>query len=331
MQKTSFFPQKPAIGARHHVDLILVPGFHVAELSAVLDVVDSVNRLLETHSIALSIVSPDGGTIVAADTRVSVSSRPAEFETGPGLAVFAGGDMAKANSKRLGAISRKAEHAGRRLVVLSNAVCALHEAGRFRDDPVVVPWDDLYVEEAGWPELMTSELLYMQSGKVTTCAGRVATFDLMVTLLCDVVGLSAPTEITDQLKMSDIRTPLARQRKATRHRYRIENEAFARAVEIMEDTLEDPLSMPELAEMVGMSVRQIERNFKKTFGLSPVKFRRQKQVQKARWLVDNTGLSVTEIAMACGFSSQSQLAKHFKTQWGTTVLERRVQVRKDRD
>jgi len=309
---------------RLQVEVVLVPGFPLSELAAVQEVVESLKHLRERSEIALKFCSPEGGEIEAADARIRVATEPTGFEKGKGLAVFAGGASAMSYAKTLAAASRQAEHAGRELVVFSNAVCALHAAGRFHDRSVVVPWDDLYVEEAVWPERVTSELLYIRSGNVITCAGRVSAYDLLVTRLCDLVGRTTPTEITDRLKMADIRTPLARQRKATRHRYRIENAAFALAVEIIEDRIDDPLPMPELAEMVGMSVRQIERNFNKVFGLSPVKFRRQKQVQKARWLADNTGLNVTEIAMACGFGSQAQLAKHFKEYWGVSVTQRRL-------
>lgn len=314
----------PSILMRLHVDIVLVPGFPLSELAAVQEVVESLNHLQESSDFALTLLSLEGGDVEASDARLRVKTESMRFERGNGLAVFTGGASAMSHARVLAAASRHAEHAGRELVVFSEAVCALHAAGRFHDRTVVVPWDDLYVEEAVWPDCVTSELLYIRSGNVITCAGRVSAYDLMVTRMCDLVGRTTPTQITDRLKMADIRTPLARQRKATRHRYRIENATFARVVEIIENTLDDPLPMPELAGMVGMSVRQIERNFNKVFGLSPVKFRRQKQVQKARWLADNSGLSATEIAVACGFGTRAQLAKEFRKYWGMSITQRRL-------
>ncbi len=308
---------------RLQVDVIVLPGFNLAELSAVLDVADAVVVSHPEIEICTNLMSLDGRDATAGDGRVTVRCQPLEFERSCGLAVLLGGASVNAYAEQLASASRRAEHGGRSLVVFSEAVGALISQGRFENDKVTVPWDDPISEQIPLPPGATCELLYIRDGKLTTCAGRLSAFEALIDVICDYLPSVKPMLIADRLKMADLRTPWARQRRALKDLYRIENRAFATAVERMELDLENTVRISEIARDVGMSTRQLERHFQRTFGISPVKFRRRKQVQKARWLIDNTGLTLVEVAVACGFSSASQLSKAFRGFWGMSPTESR--------
>jgi len=250
-----------------------------------------------------------------------VKCSPVDFGTRGGLVVILGGADVSKHIESLASICRDADRNGRAMIILSDAVLALHKKGFSRNKTITIPWDDPYAEEVCWAKEVSNELLYIRSGKLVTGAGQLSAYEVMNEVVCEALPNVTPVMVADKLKVADVRTPLARQRRNLKDLYGIENQAFARAVELLENDLEMPLKILEISKRVGRSFRQLERLFRRTFGTSPVRFRRRKQIQKARWLIDNTGLSAIEISIACGFSSPSQLSKTFRQFWGKSPTE----------
>ena len=71
-----------------------------------------------------------------------------------------------------------------------------------------------------------------------------------------------------------------------------------------------------LARKVGLSVRQFERKFQKTFNTSPQKYILKFRILKACELLVESRISVTEVALRVGFFDHSALTKHFSAIMG---------------
>jgi len=89
----------------------------------------------------------------------------------------------------------------------------------------------------------------------------------------------------------------------------------------MEENLENPPSVTRIAEKVGVSHRQLDRLFKRYLETSPNRHFREMRISRASGLLLQTGMSVTEIALASGFQSASHLALHFKRHFSRTPSE----------
>lgn len=94
----------------------------------------------------------------------------------------------------------------------------------------------------------------------------------------------------------------------------------------MEDHLEAPLSTADLAAVAGLSVRQFERKFKTFLGQSPMTFYRSLRLRRARTLIEQTALPVSEISAACGFGSPSNFSKLYASAFGVSPSQRRGQL-----
>ncbi|MGE0213822.1 MAG: GlxA family transcriptional regulator, partial [Parvibaculaceae bacterium] len=103
--------------------------------------------------------------------------------------------------------------------------------------------------------------------------------------------------------------------------------AVRRAIEEMERNLEDPLSIPELCRRVGRSQRQIDRLFARYVGKSPTLYYRDIRLDRARGLVTQTELSMSEIAVASGFSSQVHFSKAYRERFRISPRSDRVEGR----
>lgn len=93
---------------------------------------------------------------------------------------------------------------------------------------------------------------------------------------------------------------------------------FSEVLRFVQDRYQDPISVKELAAVARMSVSSLERRFRELFKLSPMRYVTQVRVQAAAMKLRHTGLSISEIAVACGFCDQSHLHRHFKAARGLT-------------
>jgi AraC-like DNA-binding protein len=95
-----------------------------------------------------------------------------------------------------------------------------------------------------------------------------------------------------------------------------ENMLYVRT--FMDENFNQKISIEELAEMAGYSYDHFRHLFKKKFGVSPIKYLLEKRLETARNLLRYSTLSVTAIAMECGFSNDAQFSMIFKREIGET-------------
>lgn len=77
----------------------------------------------------------------------------------------------------------------------------------------------------------------------------------------------------------------------------------------------EPLSLTDLAGAVGLSAFHAARLFSRTTGMAPHAWRTQLRLQRSLAPL-RAGLSVTEVAAACGFTDQSHFTRHFRRMFG---------------
>ncbi len=76
-----------------------------------------------------------------------------------------------------------------------------------------------------------------------------------------------------------------------------------RAANLIEDGILDGEKLPGLADRLGVTDRHLRRVFRAELGVSPVRFAQTHRLLLAKRLLTDTSLSITDVAMASGFSS----------------------------
>ena len=84
-----------------------------------------------------------------------------------------------------------------------------------------------------------------------------------------------------------------------------------RACDIMEAELEANHSISRLAGDCGISGSHFARAFKETTGLAPHQWLTRRRVHRARELLAQTSMELTDIVLACGFVDQSHFSRAF--------------------
>ena len=99
-----------------------------------------------------------------------------------------------------------------------------------------------------------------------------------------------------------------------------------RLIDFIEHALGEPLSVQCLAEEVRMSPQHFARVFAKTFRQPPHAYVMSKRIAAAsQLLVNEPERAVTDIALACGFSSAAHFSRSFRQTLGTTPTQWRQQ------
>jgi len=91
-----------------------------------------------------------------------------------------------------------------------------------------------------------------------------------------------------------------------------------RAKEIIEANLDGEIPLPQLARECGLSTSYFSRAFKDTVGIPPHQWLLHRRIENAMWLLRNRQFSLTEVALACGFSDQSHFTRVFTRLSGTS-------------
>ncbi len=89
-------------------------------------------------------------------------------------------------------------------------------------------------------------------------------------------------------------------------------------IRLMEKAPEKPLPLSYLAKNAAMSVSHYTKKFREATGTSPLSYLINLRLEKARGLLEETGLPVAEIALRCGFCDSNYMIKHFRLRHSIT-------------
>ena len=102
-------------------------------------------------------------------------------------------------------------------------------------------------------------------------------------------------------------------------------QSMARVMNHLHAQFREKLSIRQLAEMGGISLRQFERRFQNHFNLTPQQYLIKLRIHESCDLLMQPNLSIGKIAIGLGFYDQSSFTVQFKKAMGLTPLQYRKQ------
>lgn len=98
----------------------------------------------------------------------------------------------------------------------------------------------------------------------------------------------------------------------------LSTDKLKQAIEYINSHLGENLSLMAIADELNMSHYYFCRLFKQSTGVSPHQYLIQQRIERAKQLLKRPELTVTHVAIECGFANQSHLAKQFRQHTGLT-------------
>lgn len=96
--------------------------------------------------------------------------------------------------------------------------------------------------------------------------------------------------------------------------------------QFIDESLGKPIGLADLARQIGLSEYATIAAFKEQFSRTPMQYVIERRLERARWLLCNTSLSILSIAIECGFGTQSYLTTQIKRYYGITPRQLRLSV-----
>jgi len=194
----------------------------------------------------------------------------------------------------------------------------LARAGLLDGHRATTHWEDLEAFANAFPKVTAVPDRFVIDGPALTTGGAGPCLDLMLHLIRGQHGAGLAGQVANAL-LHDPEDRPSPQRLVPQARLAALAPPVARAVAIMEQTLEDPPAITRIAGQVGLSPRRLEMLFRQHLETGPGAFFLRLRLSEARRLALDTGLSVQDIAVRTGFSSPTTLARAFRRAFGQSV------------
>ncbi len=304
---------------------VLVPRFNMLALTAVLEPLRVANYLSGRRLYEWEFVAPGGGTMTASNgMHLGTAALPPAGTKADTVFVCGSWDSEHYQNEVLFSWLRRLDRAGVRLGAMDIASYVLARAGLLSGRRVAVLWYCIRAFSEAYPEVEATECLFVAEGPRFTIAGGAAGLDAMIEEISKRQGQGLAHEVAEHMLHHPIRAGECAQRNPPGGAQVSAHPVLRSSIALMEDHMEEPLAVPEIASKVGVSQRKLERLFKEHVGKSAIGTYRMLRLQHARVLLTNTDMPVREIALACGYSSLSHFAKSFAEQFGKRPRESRV-------
>ena len=203
------------------------------------------------------------------------------------------------------------------------AVLWLANAGKMQGLRTALPWASYAnINELAEHAILMPNL-FEQDGRCFTCCGGAASIDFALTLINAVFGTPVQANVMEALCIERVRSGDERQRIALQTRFGVLQPHLSEAVTLMENNIEEPLSTDEIAQLVGISRRQLERQFKQYLGTMPSRYYLELRLKKARQYLLESNTSIVQIGLMFGFSSGAHFSTAFGAEFGITPREER--------
>ena len=296
---------------------LTLPRYSMIALSSAVEPLRMANIVLAQTVYEWSIVSLEGTPTAASNGLQLSPTLPLEqMGTVDILFVCGGVDVQEVvTAKTLAALKRLAE---RRVPLggLCTGGYALAKAGLLDRYRATIHWENLSALREEFPRIHLSDQLFSIDRDRFTCSGGVAPLDLMLHLVEARHGAHVSQLISEQFIVDRIRSESDRQYVPLRAQIGVSHESLIRVAQLMEENIEKPLSLDEIAGATGLSRRQIERLFKRHLNCVPKRYYLQMRLRRARELLLQTSMPIIDITTACGFQSPPHFSRCYRAQFG---------------
>ncbi|MFQ1702668.1 GlxA family transcriptional regulator [Loktanella agnita] len=305
-----------ALNTWHHV-FVLTERFNMMALNALLEPMRVANYLSHGTICSHEFCSFDGDTITSSNGMTLNCTSPQEqLERNTTIFIVASWGGESYDNKKLTAWLRRQNRSGIQICGIELGSFILARAGLLIGHKATTHWSYLPGFKECYPDINVIEQLFTESDRLLTCAGGTAGFDLMLHLIKQYRGAKLAGEVADQIMHHPMRPSETTQRITYGRGVDGLPDSISKAVRIIEENLEDPPRVGEIADAVGISQRQLERRFKANFSCSIARFSQLLRLQHARVLLVTTDLAIREIATASGFNTQTHFNQVFNRCFG---------------
>lgn len=296
---------------------LMLPKMTMLAFSAAVEPLRIANQLTGKCLYRWYLLSEDG-LPVRCSNGVSIVVDGGLAHTSPGDTVFvcSGVDGYLAAAPRTISWLREEARHGRTMGGVCTGAFSLARAGLLQGRRFTLHWENQPAFAEIFPDLPVASQIYCRDGQIITCGGGAAGVDLLVSLIAEHYGAGLATRVAEMCLHGLPRGEGNLQRLSVAAELGIRHPKLSAILTEMREGFAGDIDVAALAAKHGLSRRQMERLFHDHLKTSPAARLRDIRLDQAHSLISETGLSMMDIAVACGFQSQAALRKAYRQRFG---------------
>lgn len=322
---------------QHLFAFYLVPDFTMLAFTSAVEALRLANAVVGYQAYSWRVVSADGakvrgscGLTIEADNSVAVERQHLNGHLRPSVSVICGGKHVENYADRAAdAWLRECRNRGIAVAALCTGAHTLARAGLLNERKCAIHWENHPGFAERFRATNVSTGIYEVDSNIYTCAGGIATLDMMLHIIRRDFDERVVNGICELALVDRVRPPGDRQRVPFAKRVGVQDPTVMKLVEKMEQNLTEPMQVEELTTSVGLSRRQVERLFRNELRCSPARYYLKLRLERARLLLVQTAIPIVEVAIACGFVSASHFSKCYRETFRCSPQETRGRTRSD--
>jgi transcriptional regulator GlxA family with amidase domain len=307
------------------VGFLLVPGFALMSYAAAIEPLRAANLLSGNELYRWWHAAPGGKPVMASNGVAIIPDYGTRADRDADkVFVCAGGNPALFDDKSVFAWLRRLAREGVTIGGISGGPYVLAKAGLLDDHRATLHWEHMPAFREAFSDVTVVPSLFEIDGNRITCSGGISALDMMVALIERDHGRQLAASVGDWFLHTHIREGFGPQRMDLRYRLGVADEKLLYVLHAMERGIETPLPRAALAREAGISLRQLERLFRRHIGHGIHQHYRWLRLERARQLLRGTTLPVLDVALATGFASSSQFARAYSRAFGEPPSDTRM-------
>lgn len=302
----------------------LVSGFALMAFTSVLEPLRAANHLSGRTLYRWLMLTQDGRPATpSTGLKIEADGSIAQKRSLDRVVVCTGGAAHLFDDTATFAWLRRLARGGVELGAVADGSFLLARAGLLDGYDCAIHWLSHPSFRESFPQIGLSSSLYVIDRERFTSAGGTAAFDMMLDVIARDHGAQLSMQVAEWFVHDPVRADADRQRLALRVRTGVTDPLVLRAISMMEENIEEPLRIPRLAALNGLSQDRLERRFRQHTGLKPQEYYMLVRLQRAQALLGSSALSIKEIGLACGFVSASHFARRYQRLFRQTPRQAR--------
>lgn len=305
---------------------LLVPTFAMLPYAATVEPLRAANLLARRDLFVWRHLTLDGLPIRSSN---GLKVEP-DMAVGAGLDfdvvfVFAGTGVEHVVDRRILDWLRRLSKRKVKLAGISGGTYLLACAGVLDGYRCTIHWDHAAGLAEIFPDLDQRGTMFEVDRDRLTCSGGVAPLDLVHFLLRQWADPALAQQVSEWFLHRDALPLGTLQREHSSLMTRATDRRLRTAIGMMHQSLEEPISREMLARQAGISARQLDRLSLRDFGVSLTQLHHLLRLRRADNLLQQTRLTVMEVAVASGFGNASHFSRAFRREFGISPSQRRRQ------
>lgn len=301
------------------VAVLLFPRFSNHCLANAVEPLRAANEKLMRTAYRWDFVTLDGEAVASSSgLPVLPACRLSDHPGGDFLFVMSSYDARQLATHRTSRALRAARKRFPTMIGMDTGSWLMAQADLLDGRRATIHWDEFSAFSEAFPDVRAVTDRVVREPECWSCGGAMTAFDLVLDLIRETHGEALRLEVASLFLFQNAQSP---QERIFR---RFRSDIVERAVTLMSGNLETPIPVGQMAGMLDVSPRAMMRAFQRDLGAPPQTVYKRLRLMAARRYVEQSGYSIAEIALRCGYQNAAAMSRAFKEEFGVAPSRQRA-------